>query len=390
MESLRDAPWLNRERIRAYPKLLLAVYILAYAVWLVANVSTAGPRKPIGADFASFYAASVATLRGHPADVYDLAKHHALEQEVAGKDTFINPWYYPPMFLVIVLPMAVAPYLVSLAIWLGLTLAGYLYVIWRIAPRKEALWLALAFPGAAANIANAQNGFLTFGLLGGGLLLLERTPIAAGFLFGLLAYKPQMAILIPFVLITSGRRRALFAAAATAIIFAMLSLILFGADTWRAFFHSAEFVRHTVVEGGGVKFFTMQSTFAAARLLGGAIATAYVAHALVFLIAAVAVIAIWRSQASYNLKASVLVIGAVLSSIHIIYYDLVLLGLPIAWLAVEGERTDFLPYEKTLLLVAWMLPMLCEFVAQHLSIPLTPLVCLLLMTAVISRARRSW
>jgi alpha-1,2-mannosyltransferase len=201
---LRDAPWLNRERIRVYPRLLLAAYVAVYAIWLVANIATSGPRKPIGADFASFWAASAATLLGHPSSVYDLGRHHEIEMEVAGKGAFVNPWYYPPMFLLIVLPMALAPYLVSLAAWLGITIAGYLYVVWKIVPRREAIWLAVAFPGAAANIANGQNGFLTFALMGGGLLLLETYPIAAGILFGLMAYKPQMGVMLPIVLVATG------------------------------------------------------------------------------------------------------------------------------------------------------------------------------------------
>ena len=90
------------------------------------------------------------------------------------------------------------------------------------------------------------------------------------------------------------------------------------------------------------------------------------------------------------MKAASLVVAAVLSSLHLIYYDLVLLGLPVAMLAVEGERTGFRPYEKTLLVIAWVLPMLCEFVAQYLRVPFTPLVGILLMISMMSRARPSW
>src|ERR1700684_4465922 len=87
---LRDAPWLNRERIRVYPRLLLAAYVAVYAIWLVANVATSGPRQPIRAGFARFCAGSAPTLRGHPSSVYDLGRHHEIEMEVAGKGTFVN------------------------------------------------------------------------------------------------------------------------------------------------------------------------------------------------------------------------------------------------------------------------------------------------------------
>ncbi len=47
----------------------------------------------------------------------------------------------------------------------------------------------------------------------GALLQLDKRPVLAGILFGLLAYKPQFGLLIPFVLAASGRWRT-FAAAA--------------------------------------------------------------------------------------------------------------------------------------------------------------------------------
>jgi ABC-type sulfate transport system permease subunit len=43
-------------------------------------------------------------------------------------------------------------------------------------------------------------------------------------------------------------------------------------------------------------------------------------------------------------------------SSYVLQYDLVLLALPIAWLAMEGFEKGFLPYEKAVLSVAWILP----------------------------------
>lgn len=53
------------------------------------------------------------------------------------------------------------------------------------------LLLAVAFPAVLINIRHGQNGFLTAALLGGALAVLERRPLLAGILFGLLAYKPR-------------------------------------------------------------------------------------------------------------------------------------------------------------------------------------------------------
>src|SRR5436309_2254785 len=74
------------------------------------------------------------------------------------------------------------------------------------------LLLAAAYPAVFVNLGHGHNGFLTAALLGGALVLLDRRPIVAGVLFGLMAYKPQFGLMIPLVLIATGRWRA-FAAA---------------------------------------------------------------------------------------------------------------------------------------------------------------------------------
>ena len=64
------------------------------------------------------------------------------------------------------------------------------------------------------NIGHGQNGFLTAALLGGALVVLDRRPLVAGILLGLLAYKPQYGVCSRIVLAVSGRWRS-FAAAAS-------------------------------------------------------------------------------------------------------------------------------------------------------------------------------
>jgi alpha-1,2-mannosyltransferase len=59
-------------------------------------------------------------------------------------------------------------------------------------------------------------------------------------------------------------------------------------------------------------------------------------------------------------------------------YDLVILALPIAWIALEGARSGFLPWEKSLLALAWLLPLFARSLAGHALIPIAPLVTLLL------------
>src|SRR5258706_16321345 len=75
-------------------------------------------------------------------------------------------------------------------------------------PGRGALLLALAAPAVFVNAVRGQNGTWTAALCGGGLSLLERRPLLAGGLLGLLIYKPQLGLLIPVALLAGRHWRA--------------------------------------------------------------------------------------------------------------------------------------------------------------------------------------
>ena len=87
-----EAPWLNRERLRIYPRILLVAYALTFTGWVMTlhgMVSREG--KPIGVDFQVNWAASEMGLRGQPSAVYDFEKFHAVEERGVGQRTFVAP-----------------------------------------------------------------------------------------------------------------------------------------------------------------------------------------------------------------------------------------------------------------------------------------------------------
>jgi hypothetical protein len=273
--------------------------------------------------------------------------------------------------------------------WTVATFAAYLSVMWKIDSERDSLWLAIAFPGALVNLTNGQNGFLTLALLGAAMLTLERRPILAGVFFGLMSYKPQYGILVPIFLIVTGRWRAIVSASVTVAFLAALSFAIFGAQTWQAFFSSIAFTRHVVLEQGGSGFEKLQSAFAAARLWGFGVATAYVVQAAVSLIAAMVVIWIWRRTANFELQAAALATAALLMTPYMMDYDLVILALPIGWLALEARRSGFLSWEKSLLAFVWLLPLFARSLAGGAKLPVAPLTILLLLADTARRAASS-
>jgi alpha-1,2-mannosyltransferase len=387
-DFFRDAPWLTRRRLAVYPKLFLLVYVVSALVWLLRSKGLVDPAgHPIGADFIDPWSASWLTLHGAPSAVYDIARLWAVERSaVADPAVGFAGFHYPPVYLLIITPLALIPYAWSLLAWTVATFAAYLGVMWKIDPERDSLWLAIAFPGALVNLTNGQNGFLTLALLGGALLTLERRPIVAGVMFGLMSYKPQYGLLVPIFLIATGRWRTIVSASVTVLLLAALSFAIFGAQTWQAFFSSIAFTRHVVLEQGGSGFEKLQSAFAAARLWGFSVATAYTFQAAISLLAAVAVIWIWRRTPKFDLHAAALATGVLLTTPYVMDYDLVILALPIAWLALEGRRSGFMPYEKSLLVFVWLLPLFARSLAGHAMIPISPLAMILLLADIACRA----
>ena len=165
--------------------------------------------KPVGHDFVAFWAASELARHGDPVAVYSPDTMHLKEQAVIGTKIAIWSWNYPPTFLLMVLPLSLAPYLCSYALWTVGTLGGYLGVIRRIAPHRLTPFLFLGFPGVYANFLYGQNGFLSTIFMGGGLLLIDAQPFWGGALLGLMSYKPQRGVLIPVALVAGRRWQAL-------------------------------------------------------------------------------------------------------------------------------------------------------------------------------------
>jgi Glycosyltransferase family 87 len=378
-EALRTGTWLTRERVRLVALALLIASALG-AAFLVATSNGLNDRfgRPLGTDYSNVYAAGTYVDEGQAAVPFDPHRQYEREQAIFGHDTQFYGWHYPPFFLGLAGLLATMPYWLSLAVWQGVTLILYLLAIRGILippplageVKKEWLLLALAYPAVFINLGHGHNGFLTAALFAGALTQLDRRPIVAGILIGLIAYKPQFGLLIPLVLAVSGRWRVFLSAALTVAALALAVTLAFGIDVWTAFFASTKFTRHVVLEDGGTGWYKIQSVFSLVRLWGGGIDLAYAVQGAVTLTVAAAVGWLWRTPASFALKAAALLIGTVLATPYVLDYDLMLLAPAIAFLAVDGMERGFGPYEKTMLAALWLMPLIARSVAEATWIPL--------------------
>ncbi len=343
--------------------------------------------KPIGTDFSNVYAAGVLTLSGRAPDAYDPPLQHAAEIAVfEGRDVPFFGWHYPPFFLMVAALLAPMPYALALLCWLAVSLPAFMAAVYAIVPRRETLLATAAFPAVFVNVGHGQNGFFTAALLGGFLTLLDRRPVLAGVLLGLLSYKPQFGILIPLVLLMTGRWTTILSAIATVVVLIVTSTLLFGMDVWHAFAESATFTRTVVLEAGGTGWEKIQSLFSAVRMWGGGIDAAYAAQGALALSLAVSIVWLWRSQAAFELKAAALAIASLLATPYVLDYDLVVLGIAIAFFIRHGLTRGFHAYEISLLALAWAAPFLTRSIAGLSGIPLGLMVMIALYAMTLRRA----
>jgi hypothetical protein len=386
-ERWASGDWLTRP-LMTFAAVAMIVGTIASFTFLFATAHGTLDRldRPLGTDFSSFWTAGRMALEGRAALAYDWASHWAVQKQTHGIDMFF-PWSYPPVFLLVAAVVAALPYIPALLVWQGASLFAALAAFRAILPQPQALLFAFGFPGVLVCLGHGQTGFLTAALLAGGALALPRSEVLAGVSFGLLAYKPQFGLLIPFVLVAGGHWRAIAAATATVLAGFAVTLALWGWPVWQAFLESLPLTQKVVFETGNTGFEKFQSIFAWVSLCGGPLRLAYGLQAIVTLSALAGCVWIWRSPAAHRLKSAALLTGVLLSSPYVLDYDLVAFGLALALFTAHGMERGFHPWEKTFLALAWFMPVATREIARLTYVPVGFLTLAAIFLLIIQRAR---
>jgi alpha-1,2-mannosyltransferase len=383
MKIALDTDWLLLKIITIIPKIIIVVYVGNILIRWALNLE--GPLSKN--DFLEFWVGSSFVAAGKAAAVYDTSQFYPA-LALANGQPFPTPWFYPPTFLLMVLPLSFLPYYPSLIIWLVLTLSAYLLVIRRIAPHPLTIWIALSFPGALVNLNYGQNGLLSTALLGGGLLLLEGSPVMAGILFGVLSYKPNFFVLIPLALLAGRYWRTLGATLASAGILALASIQALGWGPWLAYWHIRSLPMQTLQQGlASLKI--MPTLFAATLMAGGNLTAAYLIQGLAMAAVVGVVIWTWSRRGPMAIRVSALVIGSLLFTPYASEYELIRLSIPAAWIGWEGYHNGWLYNDKKFVILAWITPLLSRLMAYENMVQLTPLILVSLLFLNLTSGRLS-
>jgi hypothetical protein len=318
--------------LRRWGSILAIIFFCVFVKGVVTELRYHGPVEQRGdTDFLNVWAAGSMASSGRAAEAYDWKAHRAVEVAVLGYDFGgYYGWHYPPFTLFLAQAIALLPYAVGWAVYVAITLTLYVVAIRFAFGHRYGYLLAFATPCVAWNAYLGQNGFLTTALIAGIVLLMDRRPLVAGLLLGLLAYKPQFGLLFPLILLLEGRWRMIAVATLTIAAMASASLVAYGIESWYAFMEWMSVTAVEVFGKGEADLGKMHSVLGVMRLLGVPLDIATAIHVGVALRMAFWVVALRRRCADEDIRMAALALGPLFITPYVYIYDLVLMSLPLA------------------------------------------------------------
>lgn len=399
---VREADWLTQERATAWLALLALGNIIGFIIAICHAHGWFFPETPhLSTEFMGFYAAGKLVNAGTPdlnyaagmavrdyiSSVHIAPAHVAMQRAVAGDPQLIVfAFFYPPVSWLAFAPLARLPFYPAFFLWLTLTSAVGLAALRGILGRWRDLWPMAAYLSVFENAGVAENAFLIAGLLGFGFLHLDRRPVLAGVLFGVLCFKPPLLLPVGLLLLFGRRWAALLGMGGSAAMLCMVSGLLFGWQAWVDYFtitvpHAQFMLRHH-----GFAYAIQVTPFSAVRALGGGL------HAADFVqlctaglgIAALFEAARWGST---NMQAAILAGSLPLILSVMLDYDLTICGLAIAFLVREMRLIGVLPWDRLAILLLFFLPLAAGVLRETMAIPLDPMVAVGIMLALLAHIR---
>lgn len=310
----------------------------------------------VGRDFVNTWVGAKLALSGDPGAHFGIQTYTKLLAETFYPGYPFHLWSYPPHILLFIWPWAFLPYMSGYVLYCAAGLVLYVAVV-RDGERRASHLLLLALsPAVILNIWAGQNGFVTSVLLFGGLLQLDRRPVLAGVLFGLLTIKPQLGLLLPVVLVLTRQWRTIAAAIVTALVLIATTTAIYGTSVWTAYWYNAMPTQSRVVlEGYSSYMAHMPTAFMNAKVAGLPLVAAFGIQGVVSVLTLVAVgWTFWRRR-DRDLSLALLLAATFTVTPYAFNYDMPLLSAVIVRL-MDREDNEQLDY--ALMLAVWAVPFL--------------------------------
>ena len=364
-------------------RFLLAALFSFLALMVGFSVGATLSGRPFGDFFAMWTFARFAL--SHPAaQIYDIERLHAFQRLYAPTVGWM-PFVYPPFFLLLLTPFCLAPVGAAWAIWSAGGLGAYLTSIFAGRWRRDAVLLVVVAPATVVSLIAGQTGLFSSALVIGGGRLMTSRPIMAGVLFGLLAFKPQLGLLVPVALIAAGAWRCFGAASATVLGLAAAATAAFGPPIWPAWIAAMRRHWESYVTLGNTTRLKMPTVSANLELMGLSAQAAQIAQiAVLFAVAAVVWVCFRRRTDRWSV--AVLLVGGFLATPYALVYDLppITVAIVLAVTRMERANRPWRVTEVAVLIFAFLAPY-AQFAAGMLPFPIGATALMLLFIVLARR-----
>jgi hypothetical protein len=368
-----DTERANRDALRAFAllgALAFAGTALAYLVTIswVAPIPRDSTGLVVGRDFLNFWMYGRAAALPDPGRFYDPLVYARELGGLLWPDYPEQNFSYPPTIMLIAAPFGRLPYMPALLAWTAFGIVAFVAVARQHLVDTRALIALILSPAALFCLMSGQLAFVTAAMLVTIFAWIEKRPVAAGVLIGMLTLKPQLGLLFPVMLIAGGYWRALASAAVTALALAALTAALFGPQVWLDFVRVGLPVQNFVLVDPKLALEPFCPTiYMNLRGIGASFALAMSVQLIVAALAAAAVAWVFGfcRNASPDLKMALFLACSVCVTPYLLAYDTLALGFA-ALMLLEREELDA-PGRRLAQLVYW-LPLI-QLGFGHIHVP---------------------
>lgn len=380
------------DRLIIYSIIFFIIYIIiVISLHIQTKQSSEHDDFAVGIDYMILYAAGKTANAGNASQIYDAPSQQAIIRESIGLEMPDDMyWFYPPTFLLAIMSLfSMLPFGISYVLWLAITLTLAVLACTILTPKRKSLaLLALSFPAVMYNFRWGQNGFLSTALLGAGIGLMETNPVLAGLMFGLLTFKPWLAVFPLLILLVTRKWKVFGWTILFTALTVILSLFAYGAETWRAFydqlFHAGVTLFTSIWENTNAIQPTMQT---ALRLMGIDGTPLYVILLIFGIAVAFLATRVFRATNRLPLRGSAMVLGIFAVIPYFIQYDLMLLCIPTILLIYDCLQEGYCKTDFIALGALWLMPLINLPLVRVTRVQICPFVAIALLIYVYHRAK---
>ncbi len=323
-----------------------------------------------GRDFINVWTGGKLIAARDYATLYTPQAFSAFQEGIFGK-LDLHVYSYPPTAFPLAGFFSLLPYPLALALWLVGTGGVFIWAARSWWPRNGGpVWLAILTPAALVNLWIGNYGFVFGAIFLLAFRRLDDRPMMAGAIIGLFVMKPQLAVLIPLVLLIRRDWRAIFSAAISTATMILASGLIYGWSAWHEFFTRATGKQVSVIDAHGAFFGKMSASAATAILdLGGSWTAAIIGQTILAVLGiALVAIAAWKRVRTDQL-ALLLATCTFLVLPYSINYDLVVVCIG-AWVVMANRANA--PLDRGLAALGFVAPQVGLLLAMF-HLPVTSL-----------------